>query len=379
MVYFGPHAFHLIEILDVALWLDYNATQVPIQVAECGGLFHARNLHILINEDLGYTRAAHRGNADLCALFKRFHKMECKDPKDRIYALLGLLKNPPPVKPDYKKSDAIVFAEVTRQMIQESGTLDILDMRFSTAVENPPRTPSWAVRFDVPAAVCPERFAGFFKAHNGVPMSSKLFAQSKDPAILSLSGILVDEVQGVGRRLGFVQDKNMGAVLKDIQYLTRMHRSHQYYNQRLGVTLMTGRNILNEPVSARDMNDFAAYTEFLRKYRQNPPHALHHKNRGLHDDATVMASRCHSAVVYACSLRRFFMTKAGRFGVGPDGVMDGDLIAVLYGCRDPVALRYAGKGMYYYIGACYVEGIMYGEAVVNHKADKRKDDIFHIM
>lgn len=43
--------------------------------------------------------------------------------------------------------------------------------------------------------------------------------------------------------------------------------------------------------------------------------------------------------------------------------MDGDVIAVFYGCEVPFLLRAAGGDCYKLVGNCYVHGIMYGEAL----------------
>nr|POE62968.1 heterokaryon incompatibility protein 6, or allele [Quercus suber] len=52
---------------------------------------------------------------------------QCSDPKDRIYALLGLAEvGSSPIIPDYSKSDQQVFEEVTLYLIQEENTVDVL-------------------------------------------------------------------------------------------------------------------------------------------------------------------------------------------------------------------------------------------------------------
>nr|POE68823.1 heterokaryon incompatibility protein 6, or allele [Quercus suber] len=52
---------------------------------------------------------------------------QCSDPKDRIYALLGLAEiGSSPIIPDYSKSDQQVFEEATIYLIQEEKTVDVL-------------------------------------------------------------------------------------------------------------------------------------------------------------------------------------------------------------------------------------------------------------
>ncbi|RFU78969.1 hypothetical protein TARUN_3273 [Trichoderma arundinaceum] len=65
--------------------------------------------------------------------------------------------------------------------------------------------------------------------------------------------------------------------------------------------------------------------------------------------------------------RRFFITKKGYFGLGPQKSEPGDRIVVLFGSGVPFVLRkcttVAGKGAWRIVGECYVHGIMQGEVV----------------
>lgn len=78
--------------------------------------------------------------------------------------------------------------------------------------------------------------------------------------------------------------------------------------------------------------------------------------------------------------RRLMVTDTGRVGVAPRQAKKGDAICVLFGCNVPVILRpYPQEGddntgsaklagMYEFIGECYVDGFMNGEALVLGKA-----------
>lgn len=84
--------------------------------------------------------------------------------------------------------------------------------------------------------------------------------------------------------------------------------------------------------------------------------------------------------------RRLLVTGAGRVGVAPRRAEKGDLVCVLFGCSVPVVLRpYSAQGdgggddgsaaagepsggMYEFIGECFVDGFMDGEALALGKA-----------
>jgi hypothetical protein len=67
--------------------------------------------------------------------------------------------------------------------------------------------------------------------------------------------------------------------------------------------------------------------------------------------------------------RRMIITGQERLlGLAPEGVQDGDLICIIFGCSVPVALRkmvsdgMTGEHHYELVGDCYVHGMMDGEA-----------------
>jgi len=60
---------------------------------------------------------------------------------------------------------------------------------------------------------------------------------------------------------------------------------------------------------------------------------------------------------------RIMRTRNGYIGTGPRWMEEGDLLCVLYGGQTPFVLRREAWGNYRFIGDCYVQGIMDGEAL----------------
>ncbi|OCL01399.1 hypothetical protein AOQ84DRAFT_271200, partial [Glonium stellatum] len=58
--------------------------------------------------------------------------------------------------------------------------------------------------------------------------------------------------------------------------------------------------------------------------------------------------------------RKFFTTKAGFVGIGPDKIQKGNIVVVLFGADMPFILRPDGL-LYKLVEAAYVHGIMIGE------------------
>ncbi|KAF2839452.1 hypothetical protein M501DRAFT_1016532 [Patellaria atrata CBS 101060] len=78
---------------------------------------------------------------------------------------------------------------------------------------------------------------------------------------------------------------------------------------------------------------------------------------------------------------KFFITRKGRMGLGPQDIQSGDCIAILAGARMPFAIRkktsrrrrFEDPDQYILLGACYVHGIMDGQAVSKSKKSQIYD------
>lgn len=67
-------------------------------------------------------------------------------------------------------------------------------------------------------------------------------------------------------------------------------------------------------------------------------------------------------------IRRLAVTKEGYTGVAPRRAQREDIVCVLHGCSVPVVLRQCGTDgqsmpLYTFVGECYVDGLMDGEAL----------------
>ena len=61
--------------------------------------------------------------------------------------------------------------------------------------------------------------------------------------------------------------------------------------------------------------------------------------------------------------RRLFVTSSGHLGLGPAGMMSGDIVAILFGGNVPYILRPLVNKQWHFVGECYLDGYMDGEAM----------------
>jgi len=60
--------------------------------------------------------------------------------------------------------------------------------------------------------------------------------------------------------------------------------------------------------------------------------------------------------------QKLTITRDGRLGLVPAEFQHGDAIAIFRGCNLPIILRPYQNG-YKWIGPCYIDGLMFGEAL----------------
>jgi hypothetical protein len=66
--------------------------------------------------------------------------------------------------------------------------------------------------------------------------------------------------------------------------------------------------------------------------------------------------------------QQMFYTQKGYVGLGVPGIAEGDIVAIIQGCKVPLILRERGPH-FIIVGPCYIPGIMDGEAVAEMKSD----------
>lgn len=344
-------------------------------------------------------------------LFSAWHFvqwMEASNAKDNVYALLGLVQNRKirvpslTLIPDYTKSDAEVFRDATRIMIEETGSLAIFQHRAEYGNAASLDMPSWITSFDVKMyatemcrlliALTSHRHGdsgprplshSSYNAHCNWAVRASTVSSRDSLNVLSLHGIPVDRV---ARRTNCIPDLFRSNVGQSIHEALRVIHPANWkpgslsadFTEKLATTLIAGYNWHGHQAGSGDVDDFMAFMKYIKRHGTNPSAAAYAEMQ-RHDENSQKAILCFHAIAIACSERRFFVTADGKFGLGPRGLADGDIITVLYGGALPFALRLVSKRRYRYVGACYVSGIMDGEAMRKHKADRTEDTVFHIV
>jgi hypothetical protein len=317
----------------------------------------------------------------LLGLVYRFRFQSATFGSDKIYALLGLLKpdNPSLAVPDYKKSPEEVFLQSTVSCLRHNNDLSVLKLAAGTALQGVSWCRDWRFPHD-----------GFF-ATQGLgtrmkhpcldrPFSASgsqgpLFDADLSYRVLSLQGYEVDTIE----RIGDFHEQT-GSVHKDWYVALRTWE-------------FVAGNLLNEDPESREAFNRTITTDcwaiepldWRKRIVVLPKRPTNDEDKNY-----------ETAIGYACINRRFFVTKNGRFGVGPWNLKKGDAVCILLGGKTPFILRICNdkaskkgrvdktkgtRAYYKVIGEAFVHGLMYYEGSMEDdiKSGEVVTDWFHLL
>ena len=198
-------------------------------------------------------------------LVTRSHK--ASDPRDKIYALLGLFgRNGLSLKPDYHKSAPEVFSDFVRKMMPRLSTLEILSSADLTSLtELPLWAPRWAWNEHAGASL--QEYT--FKASGAMKLR---YNDSSFWRVLDLEGLLLDCVNSTTRPLREASDATKQGNIQDaweLALLTTSLGPSPYQELICPIvplvwTLTAGQTVgshfpTSEPADATHLLDFAAY------------------------------------------------------------------------------------------------------------------------
>jgi hypothetical protein len=334
---------------------------------------------------------------DVCEFQRTRH---CSDPRDRIFAMLehpsarsaGGTKTI--IVPDYSKTQYEVYHELAVQILRQSKSLLILSSvqhvdRANTI--NDTRLPTWAPWWDTP--VYNNNLYACNRKHWAAGTSRPQFEHVAASRLLVVRGTQVDNIARYSRVLDFEEfddghpeDPISRPQINPVQELWYDHVALQGETDYVSggsvldaysLTLTSrfvGLGGYSDDSTGINMSshkaDFAAYCQ--RMDRKNGGQTAF-VTRGREGEGSA-ASFARDARL-SCGYKRFFSTSKGYFGTGPQALRDDDMICVLFGFNLPVVLRRAGS-QWKFVGACYVHGLMKGEAIEMFQKGELVEDQF---
>ena len=276
--------------------------------------------------------------------------LNCKDPRDRIYAFLGhsLARLPAGhllIKPDYESDTNSVYWAASVQLLRYEG-LRILTKVNSSENSLSGDLPSWVVRWD--ACTTGNRIhknlESSFKASAGRTQAGSDSICCEDQ-ILRVRGVRIDRIESSWRVL-IAESTN--------QYSGHESRHCNYEHTESG-------EILTESAILKYLNEKS--TPFTSAYTRSRDRAFLHTitlttipTRNSPPTRELIETRKATW----CRHRSFFITEEGWYGLGPEITKKGDICAILWGVDVPIILRPCGA-RFKVLGEAYVRDFMSGE------------------
>ncbi|KAF2854511.1 HET-domain-containing protein [Plenodomus tracheiphilus IPT5] len=295
-------------------------------------------------------------NAHFLSSLHRFRGRLSTDPRDKLFALLGLCNRPtcfrvPEV--DYTLSAEAIYKRYFISLLQDDGDLDLLARQpeIGRQLDLPTWMPDWSAKVDESRAGIHRylmRNLHIYQA-SGTTLLGQQFSITE--TTLHVRGAVFDEVT-------MLDDLAFGA-LQFIQDISR------YLKTRFNVT---GREAY---VGGGDW-EHAIWLTYIMDQILVHSHGETNSRRATPEDYTLWQNGTLKDPIpdYRNSFR-FFMSKKGYVGFGPRNTQIGDTVSILLGGSVPFVLRRRNiqaalpeqRPEYGYIGHCYVHGIMDGEAL----------------
>ena len=324
-------------------------------------------------------------NFDLETLLWKFRDFACKDPRDTVYSLFALAKRIPlnssgnesrtQLFLDYGADITNVLQRCVMQCVALRKSLDIICRPWAPTIKKP--LPSWIRTAADPA---------FNLASNGSsvrihgdsfvgPPNSKIYNASNGRALADSSfdgdGLLARglKVDTIGACLPRAMD---GIVWREALHMGGWNEQSNKFDsvpEKLWRTLVADRS------PDRSSPKIWYQRACLYTLAQIPSTANLDTSRLINLGGPSIMIEFLERVQSVVWNRKFFTTANGRFfGLGPDGLQSGDIVAVLYGCSVPVVLR-AVEQQYQLVGECFVYGLMDGQAITDPDL---RDEPFHL-
>jgi hypothetical protein len=299
----------------------------------------------------------------LSLLVRTYLDFECSDPRDKVYALLSMQSSISDLPIDYTAKIEDVYIAAAQALVRSTGSLDLLGaVDNSDPLHLPEKSvlPSWVPDWRGMSWANPFLDKFHFQA-------CKDFTTLRHPELISTSlkvdGRIIDRVYQVESvsdvDILSKSDENLDAAQAFLQNIPdRIYHGipetnyilPRRFEALLVRTILVGHYTLyGGPLARID------WTNEERIWK-----LLNSKSLGPNDE--LDARSLWFEVRWMCRRRTILALEEHTMALGPPNTEPGDVVCILHGSKLPIVLRRQGD-KWRLIGQCYVDGIMFGEAV----------------
>ena len=292
------------------------------------------------------------------------------DPRDKVVALVGLANNltsqsAKPILPNYSKSTADVYKDVTGFSIVHERSLTLLSVVEDISDRDITNLPSWVPDYSVWQSQVVFGYPISRIQYQAAGASEVSVRWTPGSSILAVDGLHYDEVESVSFKALDDTQKHQEIVLEWLHMAEPLMRKGFLEVDAFWRTLLGDCDRDAHPAPKKWASHFVAYLMLIRDQDSS--------NNGTTSAGDLPfgnASKFQASLEYVAWRRRFFTTRKGYIGLGPLSMKPGDNVCILRGGQVPFLLRKDGVH-HRFIGESYVHGIMTGEAM-HHDLDEQE-------
>jgi hypothetical protein len=301
----------------------------------------------------------------------RFGTTNCKDPRDRIYAITSQIESETlasSIQPDYNKKVSEVYQDATLNYFYEVGNRNILEeCQWYPDSSAPSWVPDWSRKTIF------EKSLGFQDASSGV-ISALSFTE---PNKLTLDGVIITKPTKLFS-FSLNADSTSSDLVKHIDKFVDVLRNCLQADdtpvedrprrisevlKRFTQALMINMNAEHcELPSGPTLSDSMQCLSRLLAYEDNVDHL------NTLDDQQMRTFLSHVKDLLVG--RKLFTTDEGYIGVVSAHAKETDVISVILGLAIPAVLRPIGDEQYILVGQCFLPGFDHGEAILGPLPDE---------
>jgi hypothetical protein len=318
---------------------------------------------------------------DLFEIVLKHASKQASDPRDKIYAFVGISKQNGTYLIDYSSSVRHVYMNFVYHTVLQSKSLDILcALRRDENNSNQYELPSWVPNWGMKRAYPEDFLTAHTKSLYRVCASGATGAQVEfdlDEGVMFVRGGSIDTVHHLGKPCLMERADDFEPALTAILDWWGLSKSLNGTSVKSQEAFV--RTLCVDRIGAHHITSHYTKGKLLQ-WVLGACSTLALKFRSEIDlDETLRASaKLHNWSLYAAQEargmtwvsqissnilhHRLCVSSTGIFGLMPGAIQQGDKICILLGCSLPVILRPIDNH-YIFIGSAYVDGYMTGEAV----------------
>ncbi|KAH7303227.1 heterokaryon incompatibility protein-domain-containing protein [Stachybotrys elegans] len=321
------------------------------------------------------------------SLLEQLRPRLASDPRDKVYALVGISDlhresaEGGSLAIDYSQSVAEVYTRVTNAIIKHDA-MDDADVIWSARQRNnEPGWPSWVPDWRLQTGYGCEWGVGKpFKMSPDSPNGKHTYIPADDPSTLIMQGKVLGLVayRSPYSHMGELFQHKAFRELHSacLKHLDSYPATGQDVTTAFAMTLIGGR--LNERMKwfGTSVETYAArFLDFFDTFFMptNAPEEAAARGETMSGFYKMGLDRFFvQDILDTYCERRLFTTDTGYMGLGHHEMLEGDVIAVVFGLQWPCVLRPLGDGNdeFAFIGEAYCHGMMDGEGMKDCPKDE---------